>query len=86
MLGHLQYEAFDNRIMERTLVEDISSDRGIQKEALIRSFKHVRFNRHIVRKVSGVDNASLRPFERRRPIWEGVTKMDIEGKECEGVN
>lgn len=77
---------FENRIMDRILVEDIRSDRWIQKKALKRSFIPVHFNQLIVRKVRGMEHASLKPFERRRHRWEGVIKMDVEGRGCENVN
>jgi hypothetical protein len=62
MLAPYSMRAFENRIMDRILVEDIRSDRWIQKKALTRSFIPVRFNQLIVRKVRGMEHASLKPF------------------------
>lgn len=44
------------------------------------------FNQLIVRKVRGMEHARLKPCVRRRHRWEGVTKIDVEGKGCEDVN
>jgi hypothetical protein len=77
---------FENRNMDRRLVEDIRSDRWIQKKALTRSFIPVLFNQLIVRKVRGMAHASSKPFERRRHRWEDVIKVDVEGRGCENVN
>lgn len=62
MLVSYSMRGFENRIMDRILVEDIRSDRWIQKKALTPSFIPVRFDQLIVRKVRGMEHASLRPF------------------------
>ena len=86
MIVSYSMRAFENRNMDRILVEDRRSDRWIEKKDLTRSFIPVRFNQLIVRKVRGMEDASLKPFERRRHRWEGVTKVDVEGRGCENVN
>lgn len=86
MLVSYNMRVFEKGIMGRILVEDTRSERWIEKKALTRSFTPVCFNKLIVRKVRGMEHASLKPCERRRHRWEGVTKMDVEGRGYEDVN